>query len=108
MNVSGKAQPVTVVPYKEAGGRRTALILAQPPRDDDVTERHLRSLFGLTPSEATVAVMIAEGMSGPAIAARRGTAYETIRAQTKAIASKLRCARQTDIAILVRALPLHC
>ena len=66
----------------------------------------LRSLYGLTRAEAEIAVRIADGVGPAGIAGERGVSVATVRAQVKALAAKLGCARQSEIAALVRALPV--
>lgn len=65
----------------------------------------LRKLFGLTRSEAEVAVHIAEGESTAQIAVRRSVAQETIKSQIKALAAKLGGVSRSQIAAIVKAVP---
>jgi DNA-binding CsgD family transcriptional regulator len=66
----------------------------------------LRECFGLTRSEAEVSAAIAEGATISQIAARRKVAVSTIRTQVKHISAKLGCTRQSQIAAIVKAVPL--
>jgi DNA-binding CsgD family transcriptional regulator len=66
----------------------------------------LRECFGLTRSEAEVAAAIAEGGTIARIAERRGVAPGTIKSQIKTISTKLGCTRQSQIAAIVKAVPL--
>lgn len=86
--------------------RRTAVIMAhsQAATIDNRAGR-LRSLFGLSPTEAALAVMLADGHSAAEIAERRGVAIATVRNQIKHIAAKLGCSRQSEIVKAVSALP---
>lgn len=66
----------------------------------------LRRCFGLTITEAQVAVAVAAGASSANIAAVRGVRVNTIRSQIKSVAAKLGCTTQSQIAAIVRSVPL--
>jgi DNA-binding CsgD family transcriptional regulator len=96
---------VTVVPVQTGPGVRAALLLIQDmqPHDSSLSVR-LQRLFGLTPAEAAVAQQLGEGLSLAEIAEVRGVAVETVRWQLKALAAKLGCSKQHEIAGLVRSI----
>lgn len=66
----------------------------------------LRRCFGLTMTEAQVAAAIAAGAASVRIAADRGVRVNTVRSQIKSIAAKLGCTTQSQIAAIVRSVPL--
>ena len=70
------------------------------------TRRHmiLRHGLGLTPSEADIALRLAAGDTPEAVAAARGAAVSTVRAQIKAILRKLGLSRQLELAALINRL----
>ena len=66
-------------------------------------DRLLREAFGLTPAEARLAVRLGSGEDLRAAADLLGVAYETARAQLKAIFGKAQVARQSEfVALLAR------
>jgi DNA-binding CsgD family transcriptional regulator len=82
------------------------LLLAIDPHPDvDGLAEALSDCFGLTRSEAVVAAAVAEGRAVAGIARQRGVAIDTVRTQLKRIAAKLGCARQSQIAAIVNAVP---
>lgn len=96
---------LTIAPGR-AEHRRTAVIIAhlQTAAKDSRAGR-LRSLFRLSPAEAELAVMLADGDSPAQIAERRRVSIGTVRNQIKQIAAKLGCSRQSEIVKTVFALP---
>lgn len=91
---------------KVSRGQRLALILASAPsREQDDRAHRLRLLFRLSPSEAMLAVMLADGHSPAEIAEARQVSVGTVRLQIKHIAAKLGCNRQSQIVGVVSALP---
>lgn len=96
---------VTVLPLATGGGARNVLLLVQElmPRLTGFEPR-LQALFGLTPAEALIAGMIADGCTLGAIARNRHVSLETIRAQLRSITSKLHCNRQAEVAAIVRSI----
>lgn len=63
-----------------------------------------RSVLGLTPTEAEIAVLLAEGLTLRQIAARSGRGYGTIRTHVSHIFAKLGVSRQIDVVMTVLAL----
>jgi len=70
----------------------------------DIAQR-LRSLYGLSPGEADVALRLSAGETIEQIAGQRGTSRHTVRLQVRAICDKMDCSRQAEIVIRVAALP---
>lgn len=99
----------TLLPYRGADGSVQALLLL-PGRGGacDAAILCLQRLFGLTRSEAEICSALLEGNEPAKIAAERGVAVGTVRAQLKAAAAKLGCTRQTEIVRLVGQLPALC
>jgi DNA-binding CsgD family transcriptional regulator len=61
----------------------------------------LRREYRLTPQEATIAEMMALGLSPSQIAAETGARVNTVRTQIKRIFAKTGCHRQSQVAVLV-------
>lgn len=62
----------------------------------------LGDLFGMTPTEARVACLLAEGLSAPAIAAQLGCAQATVRTHLRQVLFKLGATRLADAVRLLR------
>ena len=65
----------------------------------------LREIYGLSASEAIVALLLADGLDPADIAETRGVSRHTVRVQLRAIAEKMECRRQIDIVRRIAALP---
>jgi DNA-binding CsgD family transcriptional regulator len=77
-----------------------------PPRAID----RLHALFGMTPTESRVAVLVAQGLSGPEAAGRLGIAAGTVHAHLKSVFAKTGVRRQSGLARLLTrtgAIDLH-
>lgn len=96
---------VLVVRCLEGSGRALLLAFDSHPPTDRLAAP-LRECIGLTRSEAEVAAAIAQGSSTAQIAARRGVAASTIKSQIRTIAAKLGCTSRSQIAAVVKAVPL--
>lgn len=84
---------------------RRVLVVIRGARDADARRvAVLSGAYGLTPAEAEIAVHLAEGKSPGVIAARRGVAVGTVRAQTKTILAKLGLRRQLELAARINQL----
>ncbi|HET9427228.1 MAG TPA: LuxR C-terminal-related transcriptional regulator [Allosphingosinicella sp.] len=103
----GRNAVMTVTPFKLPHGSRQALLLIH---DDKVAAEELgpqlRQLFGLTQSEAAIAMRVGDGLTVIDIACERGVAAETIRSQMKTMMAKLGCHRQSEVVALIKAIPL--
>ncbi|RTL24261.1 MAG: LuxR family transcriptional regulator [Burkholderiales bacterium] len=62
----------------------------------------LGDLFGMTPTQARVACLLAEGLSAPAIAAQLGCAQATVRTHLRQVLFKLGAKRLADAVRLLR------
>lgn len=96
----------TVTPLPNVAGSSRALIMFRDPdaKDPSLHDR-VKFLYRLTDAEAELAVALAEGLSLAEIASIRSVRDNTIRSQTKALAAKMQCSRQAEIAILVARIP---
>ncbi len=68
-----------------------------PERRDVISTHGLDRVYGLTAAESAVCASMAEGLSNMEIADQRGVSLETVRAQTKAILRKTRCASRVEL-----------
>lgn len=101
----GKGFSVTIVPAAVGSGRQLVAVVTDLARRDPGAAGRLRGLYGLSQAEAEVAVLLAEGLSPAEIGDARRTSLGTVRAQVKAIASKLGARRQSEIVRAVLTLP---
>jgi DNA-binding CsgD family transcriptional regulator/PAS domain-containing protein len=82
-----------------APGRVTAaLFITDPEAHAHVPATLLQAWFGLTPSEARVALDVANGYSSREIAERAGVTWHTVRAHLKTLYEKMGVTRQTELA----------
>jgi len=110
--VSRRAGPplqVTVVPHTmQMPGRETlaALVfLGDPKRRFPSKSALLRSMYGLSPAEARVADLLADGLTVEEIADRINVTVGTARFHIKRIFTKTGSRRQTELIKLMLALP---
>lgn len=107
---SGDRSTVVTVVSRRAGGLGSlshlphVLILLRGSASAVPPNAVLRQLFGLTRSEAAVAIRIANGLSRDEVAAERGVAATTVQAQLKAIFAKVGVNRELSLAVKVRGL----
>ncbi|MEZ5738398.1 MAG: helix-turn-helix transcriptional regulator [Burkholderiaceae bacterium] len=62
-------------------------------------------VFDLTPAEAQVSVMLANGLSPEQIAAKRHVSTLTVRTQLRSVHAKIGVSRQADLVCLIREMP---
>jgi DNA-binding CsgD family transcriptional regulator len=112
LNVSraGRCLLLTVLPancYAAIGaGPMTALLLIIDPQAWPKSRSLILSqLFGLTPAENRVVMLLLEGLDPNAIAARTRTTPGTVRFQLKAVYRKLGVTRQSQLVRLVSRIP---
>ena len=75
---------------------------------DASLHQRLRALYQLSNAEADIALQIAAGLTVAELAESRTTEIGTVRNQVKAIAAKLGCSRQAEIAARIAEMPrLH-
>jgi DNA-binding CsgD family transcriptional regulator len=87
------------------GERRIVLVVNDPESRDVGLSDRIQMLYGLSRSEAEIAIGLADGKAPALLAAERSTSVETVRNQVKAVSAKLGCNRQTEIAALISRLP---
>lgn len=103
---SGGAYMLSVLAvHAGAAGRQIIVIISNPEAGSSNMEARLRALFGLTASEAHLALRLSEGATATEIAVGRGVTIGTIRVQLKSLAAKLGCGRQAEIVSVVKDLP---
>ncbi len=85
--------------------RVAALVLIVDPVSRARVEPELvEAMLGLTPTEAEIALLLAEGWTARQIEATTGRSYSTVRTHLKNIFAKLRVSRQLEVAKAVLAL----
>lgn len=84
------------------GAHGPAVVFVTDPEDERlIPERHLRSVFGLTPREASVASLLAAGHSLAEIGEELGISVSTVRFYLKQVFSKTDTSRQGELVSLV-------
>jgi DNA-binding CsgD family transcriptional regulator/PAS domain-containing protein len=82
-----------------------ALLIVTDPQESAEPPAHavdrLAALFGLTPTEARVAMHVALGMSGPEAAAQLGIGSGTVHGHLKSVFAKTGVSRQSGLARLL-------
>jgi DNA-binding CsgD family transcriptional regulator/GNAT superfamily N-acetyltransferase len=73
------------------------VVLVDPYRRDAVPARLIREIFGLTPTEAAIAVRLSRGDSLRDISTATGISYETARTHLRTIFAKVGVGDQTDL-----------
>jgi DNA-binding CsgD family transcriptional regulator len=81
------------------------LIFYDPDSAPAIDPSLLYAVFGLTPAEARIASLLAEGLSLKEIAQQQGTQHETVRKQLRSIYIKTSTNRQPDLVRLLLHLP---
>jgi PAS domain-containing protein/DNA-binding CsgD family transcriptional regulator len=88
------------------GSEVSALVLiTDPERIPAPTEDHLRRMFGMTRSEAQVALGLAEGKTINEIAEERNARLGTVRVQLKCLLQKTDTHRQSSLIQLLLTIP---
>ncbi len=104
----GFALHVTPVANREADHRTrhvAAIVLIVNPLSRARVEPHVvQAVLGLSPSEAEIAVLLAEGRTLHQIARATGRSYNTVRAHLKNMFAKLEVSRQFELAQVVLSL----
>lgn len=72
--------------------------------EPDALSRHLQAAFALSPTEARIAILLADGATIQEISDRRQSAVGTVRTQVKNIMLKLDARRQSGVVRTVSAL----
>jgi DNA-binding CsgD family transcriptional regulator len=78
-----------------------ALFISDPDLRESASQQILGDLFGLTPAEANLAILLAGGMSLAEVSAAQNVSQHTARAQLKSIFAKTNVSRQAELVRLV-------
>jgi DNA-binding CsgD family transcriptional regulator len=81
------------------------LVFYHPASAPAIDADLLHAVFGLSPAEARIASLLAEGLSLKEIASAQGTQHETVRKQLRSIYLKTSTNRQPDLVRLLLHLP---
>jgi DNA-binding CsgD family transcriptional regulator len=82
-----------------------AVFIADPDQQGQAREQVMQELYGLTPAETELALLLAAGKSLKEAAAERSVSLETARSQLKTLFSKTNTRRQSELVRLVLLLP---
>jgi len=77
--------------------RGAAVYIIDPQQGDVVSARGMKELYGLSKAEADVCANLSNGLTLSEIAERRGTSYETVRAQAKMLFAKTGVKSQAEL-----------
>lgn len=80
-----------------SGGGRVVLYLSDPESPSNLSYETLNELYGLTPSEARVAVGLVNGLELRQIAEQHQVTFETIRGQLRLVFQKMGVNKQQDV-----------
>ncbi|KQV44387.1 MULTISPECIES: helix-turn-helix transcriptional regulator [unclassified Rhizobium] len=75
-------------------------LIEDPDAAGGLAPETLSTLFGLTPAEARIALILSNGTSAVDIAGQTGLAYETVRSHIRAIFRKTETGRQSELSAL--------
>jgi len=97
-------QAIRPVEALGAFGERLLVLatLFAPDRQHSLDPLAVGDVFALTPAQARVAVLLAEGLTAVQVAARLGVAPTTIRSHVRAVTTRLGVARVVDAVRLLR------
>lgn len=76
-----------------------------PAARPDIDPEIVAEAFGLTPAEAEVAVLLANGLTAEQVAARKFVGLTTVRSQIKSLFAKIGTNRQVDLVRILTGLP---
>jgi DNA-binding CsgD family transcriptional regulator len=96
--------PTRAIATDMVGTVSAAAFVVDPLRHGRTTNEALRVLFGLSPAECRVALLLGDGHAPKEIAGMIGVTLDTVRSQIKSIFGKTGVSRQSD---LVRLLMSH-
>lgn len=95
MATPSRAATADTVFHAERG--ELLLFISDPETAFSMPADTLHSLYGLTPAEAKVAILLANGLSSGEIASQNGASLETVRSQLKSIFRKMDVRNQQDV-----------
>lgn len=113
LNAAGFGRPLSllVTPFTERFGtsglfdRQAMLFINDPLNNNNGSDADLRMIYGLTPTEARVALLLADGHSTRQISETLGIAENTTRTHLKRIFGKTETNRQGSLIKLILATP---
>lgn len=89
-----------------AGGAAALIFLYDPESVDQVALESLRHFYGLTPTEAAIALAVGRGAAPDQIAASFGIAIGTVRTHLKSVLAKTGAGRLATLAALLAGLQI--
>lgn len=95
-----------ISPLLEPAGT-LALVFVTDPEYTPASQDELRSLFGLTPSEAVIAADLCRGKSLPDIALAHRVSIATVRSHLKNLLAKTATTRQAELVVLLKSSHHH-
>lgn len=78
-----------------------AIFISDPDLRESASQQGLRKLFGLTPAEANLALLLARGLNLAEVSETQNISQHTARAQLKSIFSKTGVSRQAELVRLI-------
>jgi len=78
-----------------------AVFISDPEQQDSASQQSLSELFGLTPAEANLALLLARGLNLAEASQTQNISQHTARAQLKSIFAKAGVSRQAELVRLV-------
>jgi DNA-binding CsgD family transcriptional regulator len=95
-------RPVPVNEWAEGqAGPCAAVFVSDPEQRDSASQQTLGELFGLTPAEANVAILLARGLSLADVSQVQNISPHTARAQLKSIFAKTGVSRQAELVRMI-------
>ncbi|MEE4143878.1 MAG: helix-turn-helix transcriptional regulator [Halieaceae bacterium] len=95
-------RPVPVGEWAEGqAGPCAAVFLSDPEQHDSASQQTLGELFGLTPAESNVAILLARGLSLAEVSQVQNISPHTARAQLKSIFAKTGVSRQAELVRMI-------
>ncbi len=95
-------RPVPVSEWAEGqAGPCAAVFVSDPEQHDSASQQTLGELFGLTPAEANVAILLARGLSLAEVSQVQNISPHTARAQLKSIFAKTGVSRQAELVRMI-------
>jgi DNA-binding CsgD family transcriptional regulator len=84
---------------------RAIVIIVDPATESRVKSTSLQAAYGLTPAEAKLALLLADGVEGTRLAISLGVSSNTVKTQLRRCFDKTGTNSQSSLARLVRMLP---
>ncbi len=95
-------RPVPISEWSEGQSSPcTAVFISDPDLRESASQQSLGELFGLTPAEANLALLLARGLSLAEVSHAQNISQHTARAQLKSIFAKTGVSRQAELVRLI-------